>query len=122
MRGPASSSGTTGNGDERVHGRREFGEIVRDLLIERGYTTPIGNPDWPRFASDLDGVNYETLRKAVTRERLPSTKVMERVAARLGVEPSIFWEYELARAMKSFDVRQVGDDEAFANLQKWRTS
>jgi hypothetical protein len=122
MRRSPSPTRMNGNGDGRVDGRREFGEVVRDLLIERGYTTAIGNPDWPRFASDLDGVNYETLRKAVTRERLPSTKVMERVAARLDVEPSIFWEYELARAMKSFDVRQVGDDEAFANLQKWRSS
>lgn len=106
---------------ERVdgNGRRAFGEVVRDLLIERGYTTGIGNPDWARFARELDGIGYETLRKAVTRERPPSTKVMESVAARLDVAPTIFWEYELARAKQAFDVRQVGDDEAFANLQKW---
>ena len=106
-------------GDGRVHGRRAFGEVVRDLLIERGYTTAIGNPDWPRFARDVDGVNYESLRKAVTRERTPSMKLMESVAATLDVEPLVFWEYELARARRSFDLRYVGDDEAFANLQKW---
>jgi hypothetical protein len=107
------------DGDGRGNGRRSFGKVVRDLLIERGYTTAIGNPDWPRFARELDGVGYETLRKAVTGERPPSKKVMESVATRLDVEPAIFWEYELACAKQAFDVRQVGDDEAFANLQKW---
>jgi hypothetical protein len=106
-------------GDGHANGRREFGEVIRDLLVERGYTTAIGNPDWAGFARELDGIGYETLRKAVTRERPPSTKVMESVATRLEVEPTIFWEYELARAKQAFDVRQVGDDEAFANLQKW---
>lgn len=107
------------DGHGHANGRRAFGEVVRDLLVEGGYTTAIGNPDWARFARELDGVGYETLRKAVTRERLPSTKVMESVAARLDVEPAIFWEYELARAKQAFDVRRVGEDEAFANLQKW---
>ena len=107
------------DGDGHGNGRRSFGQVVRDLLIERGYTSAIGNPDWPRFARELDGIGYETLRKAVTGERPPSSKVMESVAARLDVEPTIFWEYELARAKQAFDVRQVGDDEAFANLQKW---
>jgi hypothetical protein len=102
-----------------VRGRRAFGEVVRDLLIDRGYTTAIGNPDWPRFARELEGINYETLRKAVTRERMPSMKLMERVAASLDVEPTVFWEYELARARRSFDLRHVGDDEAYANLQRW---
>ena len=107
------------DGDGHRNRRRSFGQVVRDLLIERGYTSAIGNPDWPRFARELDGIGYETLRKAVTGERPPSSKVMESVAARLDVEPTIFWEYELARAKQAFDVRQVGDDEAFANLQKW---
>ena len=119
MRRPPTSSGANGDANGHVDGRREFGEVVRDLLIERGFTTAIGNPDWPRFAGELEGVNYETLRKAVTRERMPSAKVMESVAARLGVDPATFWEYELERARQSFDPRRVGDDEAFANLRRW---
>ena len=119
MRRSSSSPRERVDGDGHGNGRRSFGQVVRDLLIERGYTSAIGNPDWPRFARELDGIGYETLRKAVTGERPPSTKVMESVAARLDVEPTIFWEYELARAKQAFDVRQVGDDEAFANLQKW---
>jgi hypothetical protein len=118
---PTTPPQANSNGDGPANERQEFGRIVRDLLIERGYTTPIGNPDWARFARDID-VNYETLRKAVTRERVPSVKLMERVGAQLGVEPMIFWEFELARARQSFDVRHVGDEEAFANLQRWLAS
>ena len=99
--------------------RRPFGEVLRDLLLEQGYRTPIGNADWPRFARDLGDVKYETLRKAVTRERAPSTRVMTRAAELLGVEPTIFWEYELAQARQALDPRRVGEDEAYANLQRW---
>jgi hypothetical protein len=97
-----------------------FGEVLRGLLIEHGYTTGIGNPDWPRFALELDGIRYESLRKAVTRERAPSVKIMEACAKRLGVEPTIFWEYQLAHVRRAFDQREVGEDEAFANLQRWK--
>jgi hypothetical protein len=99
---------------------RSFGLVLRDLLIEHGYTTGIGNPDWPRFALHLDGIRYESLRKAVTREREPSVKIMETCAATLGVDPSVFWEYELAQARRAFDSREVGEDEAFANLRRWQ--
>jgi hypothetical protein len=97
-----------------------FGQVLRDLLIERGYTTGIGNPDWPRFAMELDGIRYESLRKAVTRERAPSVKIMEACAGTLGVEPAIFWEYQLAQVRRAFDQREVGDDVAFANLRRWQ--
>jgi hypothetical protein len=98
---------------------KPFGQVLRDLLLEHGYTTGLGNPDWPRFAMELDGVEYESLRKAVTRERAPSVKIMTACASTLGIEPEIFWEYELAQARRAFDQREVGEDEAFANLQRW---
>ena len=103
----------------RAPTRRSFGEVLRDLLLAQGYTTAMGNADWSRFARDLGDVKYETLRKAVTKERAPSTRVMERVAELLDVEPTVFWEYELAQAQRVFDPRQVGEDQAYANLQKW---
>jgi hypothetical protein len=99
--------------------RVPFGQVLRDQLIERGYTTGIGNPDWSRFALELDGIRYESLRKAVTREREPSVKIMESCAGALGVDPTIFWEYQLAQVRRGFDLREVGEDEAFANLQRW---
>ena len=99
--------------------RKPFGEVLRNLLIEQGFTTSIGNPNWSGFAQQLGDIQYETLRKAVTREREPSIKVMEKVAEVLGVEPTVFWEYQLAQAQRMLDPREVGEDEAFANLQKW---
>lgn len=98
---------------------RPFGAVVRDLLIERGITTAIGNPNWMEFAHSLSDVSYESLRKAVTGERPPGVKIMEAVSAALEVEPDTFWEYQLAQAQRSFDPTQVGDEEAFQNLQAW---
>ena len=98
---------------------KPFGQRLRDELIAHGYTTAVGNPDWARFAIELDGIRYESLRKAVTREREPSVKIMTSCAAALGVDPTIFWEYQLAQARRSFSVRAVGEHEAFANLQRW---
>ena len=103
----------------RATDRRSFGQVLRDELIDRGETTSIGHADWPSFAAKLDGVRYESLRKAVTGERDPSPKIMEACAAALGVEPTIFWEYQLAQARRSFDVRTVGAEEALANLRRW---
>jgi lambda repressor-like predicted transcriptional regulator len=99
---------------------RSFGAIVRDLLIERDFVTGMGNPNWSGFAAQLDGVNYESLRKAVTGERHPAPKIMEAVASSLGVDPSIFWEYQLYEAQKQFDPKVVGDEAALANLQAWQ--
>ena len=114
---PRSSSTRATGGAPRP---KPFGQVLRDLLIERGYTTGIGNPDWPRFALELDGIRYESLRKAVTRERAPSAKIMEACAKRLDVDATIFWEYQLAQVRRTFDQREVGEDVAFANLQRWK--
>ena len=97
-----------------------FGQVLRDLLIAHGYTTGIGNPDWPRFASELGDVRYESLRKAAARERAPSVKIMEACAKQLGIEPTVFWEYQLAQVRRAFDQREVGEEVAFANLQRWK--
>lgn len=99
---------------------RPFGAIVRDLLIERDMVTAMGNPNWPEFALQLEDVHYESLRKAVTGERHPGPKIMESVAKALGVDASIFWEYQLYEAQQAFDPKVVGEDAALANLTAWR--
>ena len=99
--------------------RKSFGTVLRDLLIDRGYTTAIGNPNWSRFADELGDVQYESLRKAITGERLASAKIMERVAQQLDVEPSVFWEYNLWLVQRAFDPKEVGEEKAFENLRKW---
>jgi hypothetical protein len=98
---------------------RPFGVVLRDLLIERGITTGIGNPDWVAFARTLQNVSYESLRKAVTGERPPGIKIMRSVASALGVDPDVFWEYQLAQVLRSFNPAEVGEEVAFANLQAW---
>ena len=98
---------------------RPFGAVLRDLLIERGITTGIGNPDWVAFADTLPNVSYEALRKAVTGERQPGLKIMRSVASALDVDPDVFWEYQLAQVMRSFNPAEVGEEVAFANLQAW---
>lgn len=97
-----------------------FGTVLRDELIAREITTGMGNPNWSAFSQLLDTVHYETLRKAVTGERLPSPKVMEEAAAALGAKPEdLFVEYRVWQAQRMFDPREVGVSAALANLDKW---
>lgn len=99
--------------------RQTFGEVLRDLLIANDYVTAIGNANWMAFSHELADVQYESLRKAVTGERAPSPKIMETVAAQLGVSPDVFWEYKLWSVQRQFDPKEVGEEAAFENLQRW---
>ena len=96
-----------------------FGALLRDHLIERDIVTGIGNPNWSAFAEQLEGVHYETLRKAVAGERPPGPGLMEAVAEGLGVQPSVFFEYRLYQAQRAFDPKIVGVDQALTNLETW---
>ena len=96
-----------------------FGPALRDLLIAKNLTTPIGNLDWVGFAELLRGVSYETLRKAITNERPVSEKIVEAVSQALTVEPATFVEYRLLRAQREFDWREVGFNQAVMNLRRW---
>jgi hypothetical protein len=113
--GVEKSASVVGNNNKP----RPFGTVLRDLLIERGITTGIGNPDWVAFARALPDVSYESLRKAVTGERPAGIKIIQSVASALGVDPHLFWEYRLAQVQRSFNPSEVGQEVAFANLQAW---
>ena len=82
-----------------------FGVMVRTLLIDAGIVTRMGNPDWTSLAARMPDVNYESLRKAVVGERVPSEKIMLATAQALGVKPKVFVEYQLLKARRSFDTR-----------------
>lgn len=103
-----------------TNGTRPFRQALRDELLARGFETAIGNPNWAAFALELPDVHYETLRKAVTGERAPGVKLMERIAEYLGISPECFVEYELWLAQRQFDPREVGEEEALANLAAWK--
>jgi hypothetical protein len=96
-----------------------FGVALRDLLIEREVTTPMGNPDWAGFAQLLPDIQYESLRKAVTGERIPSPKIIEAVSDALSIDPTAFVEYRLQAAQRAFDPRVVSLDSALATLTQW---
>jgi hypothetical protein len=98
---------------------KPFGVVVRDLLIERGITTGLGNPNWAEFAMMLPTLHYETLRKAAIGDRAPAEKVMLEVAEALEIDPNTFYEYSLIQARKAFDPREVGDEQALANVIAW---
>lgn len=99
-----------------------FGVIVRNLLIAKRITTRNGNPDWVGFVNTVQGVSYETLRKAVTGERAPSPGLMEDVARALDEEPGIFAEYRLWRYRRLFDPAVVGLDQALLHLENARAA
>jgi hypothetical protein len=103
------------------HGHLPFGAALRNLLIDAGVVTRIGNPDWGALALRMNGVNYESLRKAVTAERQPSAKLMEEAALCLAVDPTVFVEYRLQAARASLDPNEVGWDAAVRALTNWET-
>ena len=98
---------------------RPFGAKLRDLLIEKDITTTMGNPDWTGFVQLVKGIHYETLRKAITGERLPAIKLIETVSDALSVAPDTFVEYRLAEARRQFDPRAVSSAQALTTLSRW---
>ena len=77
-----------------------------------------------------DGISYETLRAlerdpsqpvpsgSRSRARYPSPEMLERAAEALGVDPSVFAEYRLAKAREELDERVAGLDKAVDNLDR----
>jgi hypothetical protein len=98
---------------------RRFGAVLRDLLIAKGVTTRMGNPDWTGFSQQLPKIHYETLRKAGVGERYPAPKLIDAVCDALSVEPSTFIEYRLTQVQTRFDPREVGFELAVRNLQSF---
>ena len=52
---------------------RSFGVHLRDLLLEKGVTTRIGNPDWAGFAQLLEASRRDA-SQGRDRGALPRTK------------------------------------------------
>lgn len=97
----------------------QFGATLRALLINAGIVTRMGNPDWTGLVRQMPGVNYESLRKAVVGERLPSEKIMVAAAEALSVEPTTFVEYRLLEARRSLDPDHVGWRAATNTLENF---
>ncbi len=98
---------------------KPFNEALAELLREHDYTTQTGNVNWHAFAAELDGLHYETLRKVLTGQRSVTPHVMEECARVLRIKPDHFAEYRILDAQRQFDVREVGFEQALANLQQY---
>ena len=99
---------------------RPFGRALHDLLADREeFLTATGNINWRSVAGQLEGVHYESLRKCVAGERIPTLRLIEQVAQLAGVSPRHFVEYEMAMTLRDFDVREVGFESAAENVRAW---
>ena len=96
--------------------RKSFRDVIQELARDREIVNGVGNVDLPAFAEQIDGVHYETLRKAMAGERPPGVGLMEAVAAAMNIEPTGFYEYQLAKAQEQFDPKVVGVEQALDNL------
>jgi hypothetical protein len=95
-----------------------FGRVLAELLINSGYVRKNSNPDWVGFVAALQGVSYETLRKAVADERPVSETLMRKVALGLNVEPTVFTEYSLMQARRNLNPGEVGWARAVETLAR----
>lgn len=96
-----------------------FRIALRDLVVENGYSTRTGNANWSAFAAQLRGVHYETLRRAVAGERIPSPRLIEECARVLGIGPEHFLEYRVYLAQRDFDPNVLGIERVLRNLEAW---
>jgi hypothetical protein len=102
-----------------MENERPFGQALDALARSKGYVNRLGNVNWADLARDIPGIHYETLRKALAGERQLDHDFLERLAEGLGVPADYFVEWRLWDAQRRFDPREVGYDEAVANLTEW---
>jgi len=99
---------------------KPFGRALQHLLADREeFLTAGGNVNWRAVAAQLEGVHYESLRKCVSGERLPTQRLIEQAAELAGVSPDYFVEYGAAVALRDFDIREVGFAQAAENTRAW---
>ena len=96
-----------------------FPLALRELVIENEYVTQTGKPNWTAFASELDGVHYESVRRVAAGRRFPSPRLIEECARVLRLRPEYFVEYRIYLARRDFDPRVVGLERARENLALW---
>jgi hypothetical protein len=99
---------------------KPFPVALRELLIENDFVTRTGKPNGAAFASELEGLHYETLRRVAGGRRAPSPRLMEECARVLRLRPEYFLEYRVYLTQRDFDPRAVGLERAHENVELWR--
>jgi transcriptional regulator with XRE-family HTH domain len=99
---------------------------IRRLRLAAGLSQPA------LFRRAPEGLSYGMIRSLerpyaserggnLSASRYPTTGTLERISEALGVDPSIFPEYRLAKARERLDERKVGYDAALGSLHDWIT-
>jgi len=96
-----------------------FPLALRELVIKNDYVTQTGKPNWAAFAAELEGFQYESIRRVAAGRRYPSARLIEECARVLRVRPEHFVEYRIHLARRDFDPRAVGFERARENLDLW---
>jgi hypothetical protein len=78
---------------EHQYTQKPFAEALGDLLRERQASGPLGRISLRPFFAQVDGFQYEYLRKMVMGERPLRPEAIEAMAAVLEVPPDYFREY-----------------------------
>jgi transcriptional regulator with XRE-family HTH domain len=97
---------------------------IRRLRLAAGLSQPA------LFRRAPEGLSYGMIRSLerpyaserggnLSASRYPTTGTLERISEALGVDPSIFPEYRLAKARERLDERKVGVDAALENHDEW---
>jgi hypothetical protein len=76
------------------------------LLAESDYVTTGGRPNLASFARELNGIHYETLRRAVRGEAPVSLRLLEETARVLRLNSDYFRETPLLQAVQAMDTRR----------------
>ena len=109
--------------DQKPPSLHSFGEALQALFRQRRqFLTASGNVNWTQAAEAIEGVSYETLRKAVAGERPPGQGLIEKVTASLDLPPNFFLEAQLADARRQLDPAVVGLKRAATNLRRWQAA
>jgi hypothetical protein len=95
-----------------------FRAVLLEFLRESDYTTQSGRPNLAAFARELDGIQYETLRRVLAGRRQPSLRLVEEAARVLRLRPDVFSEYRLLLTQESISYTANGIEAAWSNYMQ----
>jgi hypothetical protein len=95
---------------------KDFPTRVKELARDRGLS--VAQVGYAAYDRNVRGTNPDTFKSVMAGRRAVTPALIEVVASVLAVEPDEFHEYRLAHARRLLDEREVGLDQALANLEE----
>jgi transcriptional regulator with XRE-family HTH domain len=100
---------------------KPFAEALRDQMVAKKLSLRALSQATKKSDPKGKGLSHPYLSDLARGTETPSSGAIEVVASALGVAPSHFAEWRLARLRREFDERQVGLTEAVAHLDELLT-